>query len=173
MIVITNSPKETRDLAGFLFTPHLNSEINKMPEDSRYLSAGLKKFTKVDSKSALIIALEGELGAGKTTFVKGLAKSLGGKSKIKSPTFVLIKKYPITKNNRFKKIKYLYHIDCYRLRDYRDLEALDIRNVFKDPQNMVLIEWSDRVNKILPKKYIKIHIDHVDENTRKIRIYSK
>ena len=141
MIQVTKSPKETEKLAGFL----------------------LAKITKNKSKKALVVALEGELGAGKTTFTKGLAKSLGIKTKIKSPTFNLIKNYSVNS-------KILYHIDCYRLKNYRDLLPLGIKEIISNPQNIVIIEWSDRVREILPKKYIKIHIDHMNKNTRKITI---
>lgn len=141
MIYLSKGPKETEKLAGFL----------------------LNKFLKIYFKKTLVIALEGELGAGKTTFAKGLAKALGIKTKIKSPTFNLIKYYSASSN-------ILYHIDCYRLRDHRDLLLLGIREIISKPENIVLIEWSDRVREILPKKHIKIHIDHISKNERKITI---
>ena len=135
----------------------------------------VKKLPSLKTQGAKVIALEGELGAGKTVFVKGLARALKMKDKIKSPTFVIVKKYIL----KFKiparpagglNLKFLYHLDYYRLRDEKDLEVLGIKEILNDPQNLVLIEWSDRVKKILPKKHIKIHIDHVDKNTRKITI---
>lgn len=140
MIRVTKSPKETEKLAGFL----------------------LEKLSDKDKK-AIVVALEGELGAGKTVFTRGLAKALKIKQKIKSPTFTLMKSY------KFKK-GMLYHLDCYRLKDHHGLEVLGIKEILTDPQNIVLIEWADRVKKILPKKYIKIHIDHIDSKTRKIRV---
>lgn len=148
MIYLSKSPKDTEKLAGFF----------------------VKKYFKINlsasGKKALVVALEGELGAGKTVFVKGVARALGIKAKIKSPTFTLIKKYPIP--NKPKPKSYLYHLDCYRLKDHHDLAVLGIKEILNDPKNLVLIEWSDRVKKILPKKHIKIHIDHIDKNTRKI-----
>lgn len=114
------------------------------------------------------------MGAGKTTFVQGLAKALGIKAKIKSPTFTLIKKYPIRLMSlRAYGLASLYHIDCYRLRDHRDLKILGIYEILKNQENLVVIEWADRVKKILPRKHIRIHIDHIDENTRKINITSE
>ena len=141
MIYRTKSPKETQQLAGFL----------------------LEKFLKIKSNNALVVALEGELGAGKTTFVQGLAKALRIKAKVKSPTFNLMKHYKI-------KDKTLYHLDCYRLRDHKDLSILGIKDILSDSKNFVLIEWSERVKKILPKNHIKIHIDHIDKNIRKITV---
>ena len=132
--------------------------------------AGVLALKVIKYKRPVVIALEGELGAGKTTFVKGFAKALGIKAKIKSPTFVLMKQYPILSKNYNLKPKTLFHLDCYRVRDHRDLATLDLKSLFESPDNIVLIEWSERVSKILPKKLIKVHIDHMDKNMRKIKI---
>src|SRR3989344_8042256 len=158
MLYLSRGPKETEKLAGFLLASHL-IKINYTRRQSRksLLSAGLK----TNSKKAIILALEGELGAGKTVFVRGVAKALKIRAKIKSPTFNLIKKYSLSPNTRYKILdtKYLYHLDCYRLRDHRDLKILGIKEILDDSKNIVLIEWSDRVKKILPKNHIKVHID--------------
>ena len=123
------------------------------------------KLMRRTEGSPLVIALEGELGAGKTTFIQGFCKGLKIKAKIKSPTFVLMKKYEIPKTE-----KSLYHFDCYRLRDYKDLISLGIKEIMGKPENIVLIEWAKRVKEILPLKHIKIHIDHISQNERKIKI---
>lgn len=147
---------------------------SKSPKETQ--KAGKKVVTKVlskkTSKKAVVLALEGELGAGKTEFTKGFAKALGIKNHITSPTFVLMKpyKFPSTKL-RTSSGGTLYHIDAYRLKDHHDLEVLGVPELIKQPDNILLIEWSNRVKKILPKKYIKIHIDHIDSKTRKIQIY--
>jgi len=139
--------------------------ITKSPTETRKLAEVLiKKFLKYNTEKAIIIALEGELGAGKTTFVKGLAKALKIKAKVKSPTFTLIKSHKLQATS----YKFLYHLDCYRIKDHRDLTILGIKEILNDPKNIVIIEWSDRVKKILPKNHIKIHIDHINKNTRKI-----
>jgi len=150
--------------------------ISKNVKETGKIAAILVKKigAKKGKRTAVILALEGELGAGKTVFVKAFAKALGIKSKITSPTFVILKKYSIPKpvpHTPYPVPYFLYHIDAYRLRDHRNLVAMGIKEILADPQNIVLIEWSDRVQKILPKKHIKIHIDHVDEKTRKIRIF--
>lgn len=128
-----------------------------------------------NSKDSVVISLEGELGAGKTTFVKGFAKELGIKAKIKSPTFTLMKVYkiPFNKNRGKLKVsnqKYMTHLDCYRVRDHEDLATLDLKSLFNAPDHIVMIEWPERVIKILPKKLIRVHIDHVSKNERKISI---
>ena len=113
-----------------------------------------------------MIALEGELGAGKTTFVQGFAKALGIKENLTSPTFVIIKVYSL----QLSVYRNLIHIDAYRLKDYKELEALEVREMIADPKNIIMIEWSDRVIQILPEKYIKVHIDHISEKNRKIQV---
>ena len=112
-----------------------------------------------------LIALEGELGAGKTAFVQAFVRALGVKTKVKSPTFNIVKKYKIPNVPQF-----VYHIDCYRLRDHRDAVPIGIKEILKEKENFVLIEWPERISKILPKKLTRVHIDHIDKNKRKIKI---
>lgn len=108
---------------------------------------------------AVVIGLQGELGSGKTKFVQGFAKGLGIRQRLTSPTFVLMKKY-----------KNLYHIDCYRLNKPKDLLDLDFKEIIDDPQNIVLIEWAEKVRKILPKDTIWIKFEIINSNKRKIKI---
>ncbi len=109
-----------------------------------------------NNKNVLVIGLEGDLGSGKTTFVQGLAKGLGIKDKITSPTFVIIKKY-----------SFLYHIDCYRIKD-KDLLELDFNEIIKTPGNLIIIEWAERVKKILPKDTLWMKFEYLDKNKRRI-----
>ncbi len=113
-----------------------------------------------------IVALEGELGAGKTTFVQAFAAALGVAEKLKSPTFTIFKKYKIDAGP----FASLYHIDCYRLKDSNDLKALGIQEILCQPDAIILIEWAERVADILPAKRTTIHIDHVAEQKRRITI---
>ena len=152
---------------------YLSKNIKETHKIAVFLLEKMSKLKWVDRcRQALVVALEGELGAGKTTFVQGFAKALQIKSKIKSPTFVIIKKYRLNPDLRFKisNLKFIYHLDCYRLRNHLDLKTLGIKEIFKNPENVVLIEWSDRIKSILPKNHIQIHIDHVSKNKRKIEI---
>jgi tRNA threonylcarbamoyl adenosine modification protein YjeE len=145
--------------------------ISKSPENTREIAAKLagKIVKTVMRKKAIVIALEGELGAGKTVFVKGFAKALGVKNKITSPTFVLMRHYQVKISN----FKLLVHIDAYRLADHNDLIPLGIEEIMAKPENIVLIEWAERVVKILPKDRITAHIDHIDEMKRRIEITNR
>ena len=135
------------------------------PEETQKIAIKFARdLSDFETEGARVVALEGELGAGKTLFIQGLAKALGIKANIKSPTFVLMKNYPLAGGYTF------YHLDCYRLRDEQDLIPLEIGEILSDPKNIVMIEWSERVANILPKKYCRVHIDHIDEQTRKIEI---
>ncbi len=148
MISKTKSARETQKLATSLAQKTVNSK---------------------PLKHARVFALEGELGAGKTTFIQGFAKVLKIKQKITSPTFVLIKNYKLLTTH----YSLLFHIDAFRLKDWHDLVSLGIKDIFANPGNIVLIEWAERVQPILPKKRIKIHIDHLGKSTRKITITEK
>ena len=142
----------------------------KSAKETQKLAADLaRKIVKSKpQKHACVLALEGELGAGKTTFIQGFAKALKIKQRITSPTFVLMRHYKLETRNW----ELLFHIDAFRLKDWRDLVSLGIKDIFADPGNIILIEWAERVQPILPKKHTKIHIDHLDKTTRQISITS-
>jgi tRNA threonylcarbamoyladenosine biosynthesis protein TsaE len=118
------------------------------------------------SKSAIVVALEGELGAGKTTFLKGLAKGLGIKKLIQSPTFIIMNRFEL-KN---KQIKNFYHLDCYRIENEKEMDCLEFDKILQNKENIVCIEWGSKIKKLLPKKRIDIFFEVVAENERKIKI---
>ena len=119
------------------------------------------------SDRAFIIALEGDLGSGKTTFIQGLAQGLEVKENILSPTFVIQKDFSLA----LKNYKNLYHIDAYRLTNGQELIDIGINDWLGGKGIVTVIEWADRVKKILPKKRIKIKIDFgKKENERRIKI---
>src|SRR3989338_2448320 len=89
-------------------------------------------------KKKRIIALRGDLGSGKTAFAKGFFSELGIKRRISSPTFVLIKKFPL----KFRDFKEAYHIDCYRIAKAKNLAEIGLRAALKNPSAIFLIEWA-------------------------------
>lgn len=113
---------------------------------------------------AIVLGLQGDLGGGKTTFLQGLAKGLQIKEKILSPTFVIMKRFKI-KDIRFKNF---YHVDCYRLKKDKEILELDFEKIIFNPENIVAIEWSERIKKPLPKSAIIIKFDFIDKNKREI-----
>ena len=104
--------------------------------------------------SATVITLSGELGAGKTYFTKAFGKSLGIKEVINSPTYVIIKSYKL-KSKHYEK---LVHIDAYRLKNGKDLLKLGFMEIIDNPKNLVVIEWPEIVEEIIPKNAIKLAI---------------
>jgi tRNA threonylcarbamoyladenosine biosynthesis protein TsaE len=128
--------------------------------------------SKIDRKRALILLLEGPLGAGKTTFVQGFAKGLGIREKVSSPSFVIIKSFaiPSAKKNKGKSSfpQRFYHIDCYRLKKAKELFQLSFKKIASDPANLILIEWGNIFSKNIssPLLVIKFRIKKFD--TREI-----
>lgn len=116
-------------------------------------------------KSGDVVALFGDLGSGKTVFVKGLAQGLGIKTRITSPTFVLIKSYPIY---RAQNSLSFYHLDLYRLNVGKDIESLGLEEIFSK-DSIVVIEWADRL-KNLPGQIIEVFIEKNDQKERNIKI---
>lgn len=112
-------------------------------------------------KGGEVLALLGDLGAGKTTFVRGLAKALGVSSKeyVRSPTFTLMNVY----QGRFP----LYHFDFYRLNEAGSFEQLGFEEHFAG-EGISVIEWAEKFPHILPAQHFKLHFKVIDENTREI-----
>jgi tRNA threonylcarbamoyladenosine biosynthesis protein TsaE len=141
--------------------------ITKNFEETQQLAGRLlDQITILPHSGALVLALKGELGAGKTTFIQGLGKTLGIKDKILSPTFVIMKRFE-TGNKRFDN---LYHLDCYRLRDERDLVELGFEEILKNKNNLVVIEWPERIKKVLPADTMWLEFEHGGEDIRKIKM---
>lgn len=117
-------------------------------------------------KRSKIVSLEGDLGAGKTTFVQGFLRGAGYKGRITSPTFIIWKRFGI-KNPKYKNI---YHVDAYRIKNARDLDVLGFKELLRDPQNIFVIEWAGNIKSILGKS-IRVKFFHgKDESERKIKI---
>lgn len=113
-----------------------------------------------------LIALYGNLGSGKTTFIQGLAQGLGIEKRILSPTFVFVRSYPILLD---RQDLFFYHIDLYRAQFERDYQHLGLDELFLG-NSIVAIEWAEKIKKILPKARIDISIKSLSENERFIKI---
>lgn len=119
------------------------------------------KKLAVSLKSGGIVALYGELGSGKTTFVQGLLKGLGVKKRVISPTFVFVREHR-------HKLTRIYHVDLYRINFPVDAKGLGLEEILADSRNIVLIEWAEKIKSILPKKRIDVFFKYIEENTREI-----
>lgn len=126
--------------------------FSRGPENTRrFAKSFCRKFLRHrHRKKASIIALQGELGAGKTTFIQAFAKNLGLKRRVVSPSFLIIKSYPLKKVG-FEK---LFHLDAYRLKKVSELTSLGFAEIASQPKNLVLIEWAEKIKRILPREAI-------------------
>jgi len=121
----------------------------------------------------LIIALTGDLGSGKTTFVQGLAEGLGIKQRILSPTFIIMRQYDIPKiNHRASTINYFFHVDLYRLDENvkKEMRNLGTEEIFSDPENIIAIEWAEKGRDAIPKDAVWIKFENLGEDKRKIEV---
>jgi tRNA threonylcarbamoyladenosine biosynthesis protein TsaE len=117
-------------------------------------------------KTATIVCLFGEVGAGKTTLTQSIAQSLGIDETITSPTFVIQKEYKVIRHNW---IKNMIHIDAYRLDNKQDLEYLGWDTLIQNPQNLIIIEWPEMVHGIDMPDAINLSITINDNHTRTIK----
>ncbi len=131
--------------------------ITKSSQETKNLA--LKLAAKLSNGT--IIALYGNLGSGKTTFVQGLAKGLGINKKIISPSFIITRKYRLEIGN-------FYHIDLYRIENENAIEGLGLLEILNDPENIVAIEWPEKIEKLLPKKRINLDFKYLEDNKRQI-----
>lgn len=116
-----------------------------------------------------IILLQGELGAGKTTMTKGIAKGLGIEDDIVSPTFTLMNVYQI--RNQKSEIKNLIHIDTYRLESEENLIEIGVEDYLGEPEVVTIIEWPEKIKDLIAnKKTIEISIVKQSDNSREISI---
>jgi len=145
------------------------SETKRLGED--FAKRIIKKEYKKRRKKAFVICLKGDLGGGKTTFVQGFAKGLGIEGKVLSPTFVIMKKFSIPCIREKESFyRYLYHIDCYRIDSSKEVNSLGLKEIVSDPQNIVIIEWVDRIKEEWLSCALSIQFYFIDEKTRRVII---
>lgn len=121
-----------------------------------------KRFAKTIKKGS-VLAFYGDLGSGKTTFINYLARDLGIRRRLISPTFVIQRIY---ENKDFN----FHHIDLYRLKSEKEIIDLGLLDLFEDPNNIVAIEWAEKVEKMLPRGTIRIYLNYIDKDKRAIKI---
>lgn len=146
--------------------------VTKNEEETRKVAKTLlKEWFSLNKKndSSWLVCLRGDLGGGKTTFAKGLAEELGVKETVGSPTFVIMKKYISSKSANKKYI--LYHFDCYRIHDPKDVLDLGWEEIIEGKNNIILVEWPERIEKVLPEKKLNVKFDFIDETSRSISFY--
>lgn len=132
-----------------------------LKDESETIALGAKMASALSGGE--IIFLQGELGAGKTTFVRGLLNALGHSGNVKSPTYTLVEPYSITGHD-------VYHFDLYRINDPEELEAMGIRD-YCDGKAICLFEWPEQGADVLPEADITLFLSHISSG-REVEIKS-
>lgn len=145
---------------------YVSSSLSETKRIGKELARKIIKSAKrkKNPTHATVIGLAGELGAGKTSFTRSFLRALGARGKISSPTFVLMKKHA-TKDSHYS---HGFHVDAYRIRGSKEMAHLGFRQIIKDPRHIVLIEWADKIRRIMPKGTIWIRFEHLKGNKRRI-----
>ena len=151
-------------------------QTTKGSDFSRVAVALKTTIDNFKSDSATVVALWGDLGAGKTTLTQYLAKSLGIEDEVVSPTFVIMKIYPLNMHsddnvfgNRFES---LIHMDAYRFENPEEAHGIRLHEYIANPKNLMLIEWPELLGDGLPDRRIDVKIEH-DGEGRKVSIEKK
>ena len=130
-----------------------------------------RKILAGKNKGPVVIGLQGDLGSGKTTFLQGFAKGLGIKEKVLSPTFVIMKRFVIPAKAGIQ-FQNFYHIDCYRLKNHKDILELGWEKIINPPaggpKNIIAVEWPQKIKKALPKNLVLIKFKFLDKNKREL-----
>lgn len=122
-----------------------------------------REILKMKSRHATLVALSGSLGSGKTTFAQGFMKGLGVRVKIQSPTFIILKKFAIPSKTK-SQFHTVFHIDAYRLKRAEEARPIGFKEIIGDQNNIILLEWPEKIKKFLPKNYILVLLRHRKSN---------
>jgi len=134
----------------------------KTPKETAKIATALAK----KMKGGEVVALYGNLGAGKTTFAQAFAKALGVQERVQSPTFIFMHEHRLKRKSG---PSYFVHADAYR-GGLPELRSISIEEYFGRPDAVVLIEWADRVKGLLPKKRITVRLRHLGGDRRSVAV---
>jgi len=140
---------------------HTIEFLSRSPEQTRRI--GMRLGAEI--KTGDVICLQGNLGAGKTTFVQGLAQGWGSLDSVSSPTFILVNVYRRANGNQ------LFHLDTYRLESIPEAEELDLDSMLAE--GALIIEWPERLGALIPKDRLWINLDHIEDEQRQMRFHAK
>ncbi|HWQ59528.1 MAG TPA: tRNA (adenosine(37)-N6)-threonylcarbamoyltransferase complex ATPase subunit type 1 TsaE [Candidatus Fimivivens sp.] len=139
--------------------------ISHSEEETKIIARDFAKKTP----AASVVALHGDLGAGKTAFSSGILAELGAPGPFPSPTFVIMHRYDLATPSA-QGIRRVYHIDAYRIDDPEELRKLGFEEWISDPEGLVLVEWPERLGNLLPENATQVLFSWVSETEREIGI---
>jgi tRNA threonylcarbamoyladenosine biosynthesis protein TsaE len=138
--------------------------FSRSPEQTRRVGRRLGKVLETGD----VVCLQGDLGAGKTTFVQGIAQGWGSVDSVSSPTFILVNVYRRADQSRGGVAQpLLFHMDAYRLDSAPEAEELDLDSMLA--QGALLIEWPERMNGLIPKEHLWVNLEHIDDEEREMK----
>jgi len=144
--------------------------VTNTPEETMALGARLVEALSQEEGvrgTSTILALSGDLGAGKTVLTKGIAHALGVETPVTSPTFVLQKIYKLPEGANWKR---LIHIDAYRLEGEQEFESIGWHDIATDPGNLIVVEWPEQTGGVIPERAIGVRFTEDAEDVRKVTI---
>lgn len=136
--------------------------ISESPAETRQIGAAIASGVK----GGEVICLYGDLGSGKTTFAGGFINFFLKDKRVLSPTFIIVRHYSVNHLS----IKHIYHVDLYRLAKKTEVSDLGLSELLNDPESVFLIEWPEKLKKLLTKNRIEIKFLIRNESERKIQI---
>ena len=129
------------------------TNISDIADLTTFAETILNTLTEHEARGATVLALHGDLGAGKTTFTQTLARTLGVHETVTSPTFVIMKGYPL-QNQPFTT---LVHIDAYRIEEIDEMRVLGFETLLQEKSSIMCIEWAENIQELLPSDTLHIH----------------
>lgn len=150
-----------------ILEPHSLEYISRSAEQTR--RAGMRLGGLLHTGD--VVSLEGDLGAGKTTLVQGIAAGWGSLDQVTSPTFVLVNVYRRRDRSQSRREQRLYHLDAYRLNSEAEAVDLDLDALIGD--GPLVVEWADRISRVLPRECLWITMRWVDTNQRDLLISAR
>lgn len=143
-----------------IFDAHMLEFFSRSPEQTRRIGMRLGALLKAGD----IICLQGDLGAGKTTFTQGLAQGWGSLDSVSSPTFILVNLYRRADGEQ------LFHLDAYRLDSVPEAEELDLDSMLAE--GALIIEWPERLGNLIPNEHLYIQLEHISEEHRQMNFHA-
>ena len=140
---------------------HTMDFFSRSPEQTRRIGVRLGGALQPGD----VVCLQGDLGAGKTTFVQGVAQGWGSMDSVSSPTFILVNVYRRADGGQ------LFHMDAYRIASAPEAEELDLDTMLTE--GALLIEWPERIDGLVPEEHLWIELEHVDEEDREMKFKAR
>ena len=165
MEIVTKSSQETKKLGEEVANNLVDSGLWMVDSERA-------KHQTPNTEHSNVLALTGGLGSGKTTFLQGFASGLGIEQRVISPTFIIMRKYDSRIKIQESRFKNFYHIDLYRLERNveQDVKNLGLEEIWTNPENIVAIEWAEKIKDSVPKSATWIKFKNLGGESRRISV---